>query len=119
VIPHDHPLFEFDPAVEAVINPWRHRAQLGFPDRAVMCWFGDVVRSRTTELEPVDHVPFEHGAHAVYVVNHRGVDVALTNPPVGAPASVGSLEVLIALGATNVIGCGERASYDLGSTSAT
>ncbi len=118
MIPHDHPLFEFDPAVDAVINPWLHRAQLGFPERAVMCWFGDVVRSRTADLEPVYHVPFEHGAHPVHVVSHRGVDVALTNPPVGAPASVGSLEVLIALGATNVIGCGGagivRPGFDVG-----
>ncbi len=115
---HDHPLFEFDPSVDAVINPWLHRPQLGFPERAVMCWFGDVVRTRSADLEAVHHVPFEHGPHAIYVVTHRGVDVALTNPPVGAPASVGSLEVLIALGATNVIGCGGagivRPGFDVG-----
>ncbi len=106
MIAHDHPLFEFDPSVDAVINPSRHRPLLGFPPRAVMCWFGDVVRSRTSDCEPIHHVPFEHGPHPVYVITHRGVEVALTNPPVGAPAAVTSLEILIALGATNVIGCG-------------
>lgn len=118
VIPHDVPLFEFDPSQKAVINPWRYRPQLGFPERAVMCWFGDVVRARTEGLEPVHQVKFEHGDHAVFVVTHRGVEVALTNPPVGAPASVGSLEDLIALGATNVIGCGGagivRPGFDVG-----
>ena len=117
-IPPDLPLLEFDPTQEAVINPWRYRAQLGFPERAVMCWFGDVVRRRTEGLDPVHHVKFEHCDHAVYVVRHEGVDVALTNPPVGAPAAVGSLEDLIALGATNVIGCGGagivRPGFDLG-----
>ena len=117
-IPIDLPLLEFDPSQEAVINPWRYRRRLGFPERGVMCWFGDVVRARTAGLEAVHHVRFEHGDHGIYVVNHRGVDVALTNPPVGAPAAVGSLEDLIALGATNVIGCGGagivRPGFDLG-----
>ncbi len=46
---HAHvPLLEFDPAHEAVINPSRHRPMLGFPERAVMCWFGDVVRNTFT-----------------------------------------------------------------------
>ena len=29
--PHEHPLFEFDPSPEAVINPSIHRPMLGFP----------------------------------------------------------------------------------------
>ena len=115
---HDLPLLEFDPSTEAVINPSRHRPLAGFPNRAVMCWFGDVVRSRTLDLAAVHHVPFEHGPHPVHVIRHRGVDVALTNPPVGAPAAVGSLETLIALGATNIIGCGGagivRPGFDVG-----
>ena len=40
--PHDHPLFEFDPSPEAVINPSIHRPVLGFPQRAVM-WSEDVI----------------------------------------------------------------------------
>lgn len=114
----DHPLFEFDPSQTAVIDPSIHRPPLGFPDRAVMCWFGDVVRTRTAGLEPVHHVPFEHGDHAICVVVHRGVPVALVSPGVGAPASVTSLEVVVALGATQVIGCGGagivRPGFDVG-----
>ena len=116
--PADVPLLEFDPAHEAVINPSRHRPMLGFPERAVMCWFGDVVRRRTEGLTPVAQVPFEHGDPDIFVVAHRGVEVALTNPPVGAPASVGSLEVLIARGSTGIIGCGGagivRPGFDVG-----
>ncbi|MGD9999696.1 MAG: nucleoside phosphorylase [Ilumatobacteraceae bacterium] len=116
--PHDHPLFEFDPSPDAVINPSIHRPRLGFPDRAVMCWFGNVVRDRTCELVPVHHVPFEHGDHAICVTEHRGVEVALVSPGVGAPAAVTSFEVLVALGATNIIGCGGagiiRPGFDVG-----
>lgn len=100
------PLFEFDPSQEAVINPSKHRAPLGFPAHAVMCWFGNVVAERTAGLTPVHQIPFEHGAHAICVVEHRGVPVALVSPGVGAPAAASTMEVLIALGATNIIGCG-------------
>lgn len=100
------PLFEFDPSQEAVINPSTHRAPLGFPAHAVMCWFGNVVAERTEGVTPVHHIPFEHGAHAICVIQHSGVPVALVSPGVGAPAAASTMEVLIALGATNIIGCG-------------
>ena len=77
------PLFEFDPSPDAVINPSIHRAPLGFPQHAVMCWFGNVVRERTAGIEPVHHVPFEHGDHAICVIEHRAC-----RSPWSAPASV-------------------------------
>lgn len=116
--PHDHPLFEFDPSTDAVINPSIHRAPLGFPERAVMCWFGNVVRERTEGLVPAHNVPFEHGDHAICIIQHRGVDIAMVSPGVGAPAAVTSFEVLVALGATSIIGCGGagiiRPGFDVG-----
>ena len=112
------PLFDFDPSPDAVINPTIHRPRLGFPRHAVTCWFGDVVRQRTAGLEPVHHVPFEHGDHAIFVVEHQGTQVALVSPGVGAPAAVTSLEVLIALGSTHIIGCGGagivKSGFDVG-----
>jgi uridine phosphorylase len=112
------PLFEFDPERDAMINPSIHRAPLGFPHRAVMCWFGDVVSQRTNGLTPVAHVPFEHGDHPICVIEHEGEQIALVSPGVGAPAAVSSMEVLIALGATSVIGCGGagiiRPGFDVG-----
>jgi uridine phosphorylase len=116
--PHEHPLFEFEPSPEAVINPSIHRPMLGFPSRAVMCWFGNVVRDRTIDVEPVHNVPFEHGDHAICIIAHKGYDVALVSPGVGAPAAVTSLEVVISLGATQIIGCGGagivRPGFDVG-----
>ena len=116
--PHDHPLFEFDPSQHAVINPSIHKPIPGFPSRAVTCWFGNVVRERTADLQPVHNVPFEHGDHAIFVIEHRGFEVALISPGVGAPAAVTSLEVLISLGATHIIGCGGagivRSGFDVG-----
>ncbi len=117
-LPRHSPLFEFDPSPDAVINPSVYRAPLGFPQRAVMCWFGNIVRDRTVGIEPIHHVAFEHGDHPICVIEHRGVPVALVSPGVGAPAAVSSLEVVIALGATHIIGCGGagivRPGFDVG-----
>jgi uridine phosphorylase len=116
--PNDHPLFEFDPSTEAVINPSIHRPKSGFPSRAVMCWFGNVVRDRTVDVVPVHNVPFEHGDHAICVIDHKGHEVALVSPGVGAPAAVTSLEVVVSLGARSIIGCGGagivRSGFDVG-----
>lgn len=115
---HPIPLFEFDPTPTAVINPWRHRGPADFPEHAVGCWFHDVVRSRTAGSEPVYEIPFEHGAHAIHVIEHAGRPVALFNPGVGAPAAASSLEIVLALGARKVIGCGGagivRSGFDVG-----
>lgn len=106
MIPDDMPLLEFDPSPRAVIEPSIHRPTVDFPARAVVCWFGNVVRERTAGLTPVHHVPFEHGDHAICVIEHRGEPIALVSPGVGAPAAVTSLEVIIALGGTKIVGCG-------------
>lgn len=79
----------------------------GFPTCAVVCWFGDVVRARQADRAVVHRVPFEHGDHGITIVEEGGLaPVALVNAPVGAPAAVSTLEHLLALGATDVIGCG-------------
>jgi uridine phosphorylase len=103
--PHS-PLFEFDPSPTAVIDPSRYRSPLGFPRHAVMCWLGDVLRARTAQLQPIFVVQFEHGDHPICVIEHQGSPVAVVNPGVGAPAAVASLETVIALGATSIVGCG-------------
>ncbi len=115
----DHPLFEFDPSRDAVINPsMSHSPPLGFPSRAVVCWFANVVAQRTEGTDPIHVITMEHGPHPVWVVEHRGEPVSLMCPGVGAPIAVSSLEILVALGATDIVGCGGagvvRAGYDVG-----
>ena len=100
------PLHEFDPSPTAVIDPLRFQGRAVVPERAVLCWFGDVVAARTAGLDPVIQVQFEHGPHPMFVVEHAGQEVLLFNPGVGAPIAVDCLEVAIALGATKLIGCG-------------
>ncbi len=112
------PLFEFDPTPRAVIEPAGQRSPKPLPERGVMCWFGDTVRERTEHITPAYVTHMEHGDHPIFVVDVDGVDVAVTNPPVGAPAAAFSLEVMIASGVTRIIGCGAagivRNGFDIG-----
>ena len=101
-----HPLFEFEESQTAVINPPMRRKVDNFPELAVACWFGDVQRKRFAGQEPIYRIPFEHGDHEVHVVEHLGKRIAVFNPGVGAPAAAGSLEDIIGLGASKIIGCG-------------
>jgi uridine phosphorylase len=102
----DHPLFEFEESQTAVINPPMRRKVDNFPELAVACWFGDVQRKRFAGQDPIYRIPFEHGDHEVHVVEHLGKRIAVFNPGVGAPAAATSLEDIIGLGATKIIGCG-------------
>ena len=101
-----HPLFEFEESQTAVINPPMRRRVENFPELAVACWFGDVQRKRFAGQDPIYRIPFEHGDHEVHVVEHLGKRIAVFNPGVGAPAAATSLEDIIGLGATKIIGCG-------------
>ncbi|KAI9030608.1 family 1 purine phosphorylase [Hyaloraphidium curvatum] len=108
--PNEIPLLEFDPSPIAVINAASKHGTaplpVAFPRHAVLCWFGDVVAKRTSSLERVYAVPFEHGEHPIHIVEHRGKEVALVSAGVGAPASVMTFECVHALGATKIVGCG-------------
>ena len=101
-----HPLFEFEESQTAVINPPMRGKVDNFPELAVACWFGDVQRKRFAGQDPIYRIPFEHGDHEVHVVEHLGKRIAVFNPGVGAPAAATSLEGIIGLGATKIIGCG-------------
>ena len=101
-----HPLFEFEESQTAVINPPMRGKVDNFPELAVACWFGDVQRKRFAGQDPIYRIPFEHGDHEVHVVEYLGKRIAVFNPGVGAPAAATSLEDIIALGATKIIGCG-------------
>ena len=101
-----HPLFEFEESQTAVINPPMRGKVDNFPELAVACWFGDVQRKRFAGQDPIYRIPFEHGDHEVHVVEYLGKRIAVFNPGVGAPAAATSLEDIIGLGATKIIGCG-------------
>lgn len=103
---HEIPLLEHDPSRDAIIQPWAPRAGVTLPPRAVACWFADVVKDRTRDTPAAFSIALEREDHHVHVLEHRGVEVAVFFPGVGAPLAAASLELVIAAGARHVIGCG-------------
>ena len=105
---HDFPILEFDPSPEAVIEPRHVHTKRDVPERAVVCFFQDVI----TELQRehgatlLHNLNSEIGPHPIYEMEFKGQRLAVFHPGVGAPLAAGLLEEVIALGCTKFVACG-------------
>jgi uridine phosphorylase len=104
----DYPILEFDSAGEAMLEPTRLIQPRDVPDRAVVCFFQDVISKLVQDhgAHVITHLRSEIGAHPVYEIVVDGRRLAVFHPGVGAPLSAGLLEEVIALGCRQFIACG-------------
>jgi uridine phosphorylase len=116
-----YPILEFDPDHKALIEPSVHlcapsRDEVDVPERAVACFFGDVVRRVALEHQArqAAHLYSEHGVHPVFELEHRGERVAFFQPGVGAPLAALFLEEVIDYGCRAVVACGGAGALDAG-----
>ena len=105
---HAYPILEFDPERTALIEPKHAHAARDMPERAVVCFFQDVI---VTLLEKHDatllyNLASEIGLHPIYAVTLQDTRLAVFHPGVGAPLAAGLLEEVIALGGRKFIACG-------------
>lgn len=104
----DLPLLEFDDEREAMIDPsaWHPRGSV--PERVVMCFFPEVVEAIRARPDAREASRFrtEAGRHYVHVIEHRGVEVAVAHPGVGAPMAAFLFEDYIALGGRRFVAVG-------------
>ena len=103
------PILEFDPAIEALLEPGKLiRPLAGMPSACVLCFFHDVITHLLDagELQEIACLHSEMGRQPVYRFEVPGGAVALLHPGVGAPLAAGALEETIALGAHCFIACG-------------
>ncbi|MEP7293658.1 MAG: nucleoside phosphorylase [Chloroflexota bacterium] len=99
------PILEFDPALEAFIEPGKVLSRLDhLPEYCVLCFFADVISSVC--VESIHHLGSEIGKNPIYVVEREGTRFAVVHPGVGAPLAAAFLEELIALGCRKFIACG-------------
>lgn len=104
---------EYDSDRSALIEPSVHlaapsRDEVDVPDRAVACFFGDVVARMAIELgaTEVAHLHSEHGVHAIWEVERGGRRVAFFQPGVGAPLAALFVEEAIDYGCRTIVACG-------------
>jgi uridine phosphorylase len=106
-MPHDLP--EYAGTGPAIIEPTKIRATgVRLPSRAVLCFFGDVLRklARRRDVDVIHHLKSEMGAHPILRVGSSKKAVAVMHPGIGAPMAAAGLEQVIALGARSVVACG-------------
>jgi uridine phosphorylase len=106
--PIDAPILEFDPAPTAIINPRAGSTLVDAPDRAVLCFFQDIVAKVVGELggREAGHLASEIGRNPIFEVDYDGRRLAIIHPGVGAPLAAGFLEELIAHGVRAFVACG-------------
>ena len=107
----DLPLLEFDPDPAAVIDPNVTLADKRdtIPERAVLCFYAEIVNALPEDAERVGTLAAAHGLHPIWRIHRHGTDVAVFHPGVGAPLAAAFLEEAIVLGARKVVavgGCG-------------
>jgi uridine phosphorylase len=103
----DAPILEFDRDREALIEPHAVRERIDVPDRAVLCFFSDVIDELAARGAPMPtELQAAHGRHPIYEVEHEGERIAVFHPGVGAPLAGAFLEEAIACGCSRFIGVG-------------
>jgi uridine phosphorylase len=102
------PLLEFDADRTALIEPDHRRLDQPVPERAVVCFFREVIESVCADgrAERIDSIDWEHGPHELFRLSHDLGDIVVFHPGVGAPVAVGFLEEAIAAGCRKFVVCG-------------
>ncbi len=102
------PILEFDPAERAILEPYTAALNEPAPERAVLCFFQDVITRLKEQgrLVEVGALGSEIGRNPIYRLEQDGQRLLVVHPGVGAALAAGFLEELIATGARKVIACG-------------
>ena len=102
------PILEFDATPEALLEPTRLIRRSDVPERAVLCFFQEVIDLLVErhEAKVIKRLRSEIGRNPVYEIELRGQRLAVVHPGVGAPLAAAFLEEVIALGCRSFIACG-------------
>ena len=110
-------LEEFDENRKAIFNPEDYageRFQGKFPKTCVAFFQKHLIKSFVDKFNPERLLKIENATAVfpIYKVNYKGVEIAVCQVPVGAPACVGNLEEIIAMGCKNLVMVGTCGCLD-------
>jgi uridine phosphorylase len=108
------PILEFSQEREAIIEPSRINKPVEVPEKALLCFFPDVLDKLTREgrLEVIYTHPTEMGPRPFYQLAEQGQRIMVVHPGCGASYGAITLERLIAWGAKKIIACGGAGVID-------
>ncbi len=103
-----YPILEFDPEPKAIIQPFLPGVNLPVPEKAVLCFFQDVIQvlSASGQLEKIGELTSEIGPNPVYRMAWNGQRLLVFHPGVGAPLAAGFLDEIISGGVRKFVACG-------------
>lgn len=104
----DIPLLEFDPDPVGVFDQWVSLAgeRDTIPERAVLCFYAEILAALPAEAEQVGELEAAHGLHPIWKIRRHGEEIAVFHPGVGAPLAAAFLEEAVVMGARKVVACG-------------
>ncbi len=110
----EYPILEFDPALEAIIEPARIVKPKDVPEHCVFCFFQEVIDKVCGDgkAKVIFSLKWEDALHHLYELDVNGRRLAVMHPGVGAPMAAGLLEEVIALGCRKFIACGGAGVLD-------
>jgi len=102
------PLLEFDPEPVALIEPIPLATDGPVPERAVVCFFREVILEACGDgrAEQLSSFQWSHGDSVFYRLETDRGPVGVFHPGVGAPLACGLLEDAIASGCRKFVACG-------------
>ncbi len=103
-----HPILEFDPTREALIEPSKVVRPRDVPEHCVICFFKEVIEKVVEEhnAKILLESKWEDGKHVVYEIEFKGKPLAFFHPGIGSALSSSLLEENIARGCKKFIACG-------------
>lgn len=102
------PILEFDEDKDAFINPSNVHKKMNISERAVLCFFGDVIEKLKKEYSfaVVYTLKFETYYYPVYEFDYKGDKIVVVHMSVGAPVAASMIDELNAIGCSKFIACG-------------
>jgi uridine phosphorylase len=105
---NNYPILQYDPSVEAIIEPYGPSIEGGTPGKVVLCFFQDILSKFYSEglLHIVAYLGSEIGKNPIYEMIHQGQRLLVVHPGVGAPLAAAFMDELISIGAHQFVVCG-------------
>ena len=100
-----YPILQFDPALEAIIEPADEIERADAPQHCVLCFHREVVEDISLRYSAriVHEFEWESACHRVFQIDVDNRPVVFLQPGIGAPLAAGLLEGCIALDAAYLI----------------
>lgn len=108
IIRNEIPILEFDPDIEAVLNPTHEGLDVKLPEKCAFVFLGDIVDRCAIRYGARVAARFESATkeYPIYVMEYNGKEICLVQAPVGAPAATQLMDWLIGYGVRKIISAG-------------